>query len=106
MASKKKSQRVHARRRFWERYGVNFTLDMEQRMLNKIRKGESRLIHTESNRTTIRTIELDNREFTVVHDKERKTIVTALEPIGVSKKTSALLTMLKKRFGGRQTIND
>lgn len=90
--TKAQSQKIHAARRFNERYGVKLTQHVWDQILHKIKSGKSRLIEKQSLRVKIYdvSVELNKNDIInhshepsvikirVVYDKTRGTIVSAL----------------------------
>lgn len=76
--NKKKNQKRHARKRFLERLGVPLTQDFRDRIIGKIRRGETKVLEKPSNRVTKHRILIDGISFDVIYDRKRKTIVTVL----------------------------
>jgi len=79
MPSKKKSERLHARRRARERYGIEVGNHTRRKIIQAIQGGRSKAVRRTSTNKTVHDVTLDDG-FTVrvVYDKERKEIVTFL----------------------------
>ena len=75
---KKKAQRVHCRRRFFERYGMNMTNALHDQFVKTIQSGEARFIRKSSLRVSIFGIDHDGREIIVAYDKHRKQLASTL----------------------------
>jgi uncharacterized protein YjhX (UPF0386 family) len=91
---KAKAQRLHAKRRGAERYGLNLSNDDLAQIVRLIQEGKATLIEKQSNRVTIFDVEMARcyndephtctdctvRRVTtrVVYDKERKQIASFL----------------------------
>lgn len=78
MPSKKNAQRLHARRRAAERFGVHLTNEAEREILDKITSGKATFIRKESHRVSVFGVIFAGKETVVVYDRERKTIVTLM----------------------------
>ncbi len=76
--SKKKSQFIHAQKRFKQRFGINFSRSMNDFFVSLIQKGKAFFVEKQSCRISIWDIDYDQETFRVVYDKERKSIVTVL----------------------------
>jgi hypothetical protein len=78
--SKQKAQRLHARRRALERYGMEVGNGTRQQIINAIRQGRSTHVESQSHRISVHDVTLAHEELTVrvVYDKHRKEIVTFL----------------------------
>lgn len=84
--SKRKAQRKHLSRRLWERFGVQYTQQLESEWVRLIKQGRVRMIDKQSNRVSVYEIPIRNGDDLgfahAVYDKERKSIVTVLYPEG------------------------
>lgn len=81
MGSKKKSERLHARRRARERYGIEVGAHTRRRIIQAIQAGRSKPVRRTSNRNTVHDVTLDDELVVrVVYDNQRKEIVTFLPP--------------------------
>lgn len=78
MRSKKSCQYAHAKRRAYERYGLDYTRPVRNRLVNAIRDGHGTFLLRESHRLTHWMVE----GYRVVYDKQRKEIATFLPPYG------------------------
>lgn len=76
--NKKDCQAVHAIKRLEERYSFVGGKKFLGRIIGEIKGNNSEFIFKQSNRVAIHKVTLDEREFFVVYDKERKSIVTFL----------------------------
>jgi hypothetical protein len=86
MNGKAQSQRIHARRRFAERFpGLNFNKRVRQEMSSKIKKGLGICVARQSHRVSVLDLEYDGKTYRLVWDKHRKNIVTVL-PDGARQK--------------------
>lgn len=75
--SKKQSQWVHAKKRIFERYGLELNSDDRTELLIKIQKGHTQPIMNQSNRLVVHRVHYKKVMF-LVYDKQRQSIVTAL----------------------------
>lgn len=78
MPSKKKSQKKHAKRRAFERYGIVLNEDELKQIASYIRKGKADLIRKRSNRVSVYMVRWKDKSYPVVYDRLRRTIVTFL----------------------------
>jgi hypothetical protein len=81
--SKQRCQESHARRRFFDRYGVVLTEDLHRQLVRKIQGGLATFVESQSNRVSIFDVPHQNSEgdsVRVVYDKERHILVSALPP--------------------------
>jgi len=77
--NKAKSQKIHARKRGMQRYGLQIGPKTYDLLCNKIRKGEDAVfLMRESNRVSHYAVKHDGDWIPVVYDNNRSTIVTFL----------------------------
>lgn len=76
--SKLKCQRRHARRRFRERTGLNFSEKKERAFISKIQNNEAQLLENQSQRVGLYKVNYEGTDYKVVYDRNRKVIVTVL----------------------------
>jgi hypothetical protein len=76
--SKVRSERIHAKRRALERYGVAFSNDDLQDIVRKIQAGKATLVGRQSNRVTVWIVEHADMRLMIAYDKSRSSIVTFL----------------------------
>jgi len=76
--SKAKSLKSHAKRRFWERYGIQLTNNLENDIIKQITRGKAPLIDRQSTNRSIYRIMAENQSIPVLYDRKRKCIITAL----------------------------
>ena len=84
--SKAKAQTHHARKRFVERYNIEFTNDLQNELIGLVqgRLGSSAIIKfstKQSCRVTDYVIEREGTHLRFLYDRQRKNIVSAL-PLG------------------------
>ncbi|NMB91712.1 hypothetical protein GYA37_02600 [candidate division WWE3 bacterium] len=91
--SKKQSQKIHAKKRAVERYGVSFNSKDILQLVKAIQNEKAEFVEKISNRQTKFKVfvpeELKNKcpkhsEVLVIYDKKRKEIVTFLPPSGLN----------------------
>ena len=75
---KKLSERVHAKRRLVERYGLELNRRELRELVSQIQEAKATHIETQSNRVSLWRVSHGTIEIVVVYDKKRGTIVTAL----------------------------
>ena len=87
MATKAKTQKNHARRRFQERLGINLTNELHKIIVKKIQNNEAHLVEKQSNRVSVWDVDtngivsseyMDIKTIRVVYDSKSKNIVTTL----------------------------
>lgn len=78
MPSKRKSQRIHLRRRWEERVGGTISNRLHDKLVEMIKSGKSKPVRSTSNRVTIHAIIIEDQEYRVAYDKQRKQLVTVL----------------------------
>ncbi len=78
MVNKKKSQKIHARKRASQRYGMNFGPIRLNRAIEQIRNNEVIILERSSSSKKVFLVELDEEFCPVVYDNKRKEIVTFL----------------------------
>lgn len=76
--TKKQAQRIHAKKRFLERYRLDFTKELRREFVRIIQDGRARCLATQSNRISIFSVPYEGRWFEVVYDKTRHQVVTCL----------------------------
>jgi len=76
--SKASAQRMHAKRRAYERYGVSLNRTVYHQLVQKIIHQDAQFLKRQSLRVTLHRVEHDGIEYTVAYDKLRKTIITCL----------------------------
>lgn len=79
MASKASTQKRHARRRAYERFGVELTQNVVIPIRKAIEEGKAPLVHRQSHRVKLYMVELAGRPALAVYDHTRKVIVTFLD---------------------------
>jgi hypothetical protein len=88
MATKEQTIRIHAKRRFDERYGINLTESLHQELVAFIQSGQPEdFICAQSNRVSVWAVSIAEQytpkgqgaqRVPVAYDKVRKLLVTAL----------------------------
>ena len=78
MPKKRDTQVKHARRRFWERYGMRVQESDLNYMKNLIKTGKSTPVETQSLRVSVHDLEFREEMCRVVYDKMREVVVTVL----------------------------
>lgn len=76
--SKKSSQQKHAKKRALERHEIDLTQEDFKKIKDMIESGRSELLKKQSHRVSIRKIILNNNEYVIVYDHNRKTVVSFL----------------------------
>jgi len=76
--TKLESERIHAKQRFLERYGLDFNRHVRREFERLIICNQGYLVEKQSNRITVYDVIYEGKVYRVVYDKKRKTIVTAL----------------------------
>lgn len=71
---------THVRQRFLERYGVNMTAGMHQRIVDAIEAGQAILIAKQSDQKTVWDVVFDGRCFRVVYGPLGRQLLTVLPP--------------------------
>ena len=74
------AERIHAKKRFLERYGLVFSKEVRLKFERLIRCHQSCIVEKQSNRISVHDVIYNGEVYRVVYDKNRKTIVTALPP--------------------------
>lgn len=78
MKTKIFNQRIHAKKRLQQRFGININRHEYQELVKQIKCGRAKFLKRESNRVTLFLVEWQGRYIRVVYDGIRKNIVTAL----------------------------
>lgn len=79
MASKASTQKRHARRRAYERFGVELTQSVVVPIRKAIEEGRAPLLHRQSHRVGLYLVDLAGRKALAVYDRNRKVVVTFLD---------------------------
>ncbi|MFH0711779.1 MAG: hypothetical protein V1889_01600 [archaeon] len=80
MASKAKSQRIHAKRMAKMRYEIDFNNGLREQFIKMIQSGQAVFLYATSNRARTFAVKYNDRLIPVVYDNQRKEIVTLLPP--------------------------
>jgi len=77
---KRHCQKIHAKRRFAERFNVSMSIGDIYELINSIQLGKSTLLQKQSARISKHNVFCSklNKNVTVIYDCTRKTIVTVL----------------------------
>jgi hypothetical protein len=80
--SKSTAQRIHAKRKFMKRVGIQLTPELRRELSTKILTRKAELVQKQSNRISIydvkHTVKGKSETFRLVFDRMRKNIVTIL----------------------------
>ena len=76
--SKTKGQRIHAKKRASERYGLKINREIIKQCIQMIQNGEAKFLCKSSNTRTLFELTLEGKRVKVVYDKVRKNIATFL----------------------------
>lgn len=82
--TKEQSQNIHARRRFYQRFGIKLTKELKVHIVKMIQRGFATLVEKQTNRVSLFDVCIEGKTVRVVYDKQRKNIVSALWPEGIS----------------------
>lgn len=91
--TKTEAQREHCKKRFLERFGINFNKTVRHHFLNEIHSGHSTCIGFQSNRIKVHDVYYNGNIYRVVYDKIRDNIVTVLP-----RDENGRLTLPNKQF--------
>lgn len=75
------AQRLHAKKRASQRFGLALTTADLRQIAESIRRGNSTPIERQSNRVTLHRVEFKGEQYRVVYDRKRKEIVTFLPAV-------------------------
>ncbi len=75
---KKAAQRVHARRRAEERYGVELTGHARKMINSQIQDGKAKFLFRQSGRVTHWMVNFEGKDMFAVYDKKNNQVVTFL----------------------------
>ncbi len=75
---KKLNQRVHAKRRATQRYGIKFNRESYNQIIDLIQSGKATTISRRSNRISEKVVTYNGQEIHLIYDSLRHTIVTFL----------------------------
>lgn len=76
MSDKGDAQRDHCKRRFKERYGIEFNRHLRREFVQLIQHNQCHFVEKQSNRVSVWDLIHEGNVFRVVYDKQRKNIVT------------------------------
>ncbi len=76
--SKKSCQRIHAKRRLEERFGLTINRHQLRDLVLQIQSGKAEHLETQSNRISIKAVTVNGQKIAVVYDRNRQNIVTFL----------------------------
>ena len=92
MSSKKLSERVHARRRAMQRYGITFGRERRSALVRAIQTDKAVFLRAFSNRSKAFAVFYEENWYAVVYDNQRKEIITFLPPEFLERYRSRLKT--------------
>jgi hypothetical protein len=78
--SKQAAQKVHCKRRFYERYGIPLTDEMLADAVDQIQHQKGKYMGKQSFRLSIWQVMIAEQECIVIYDRERHSIVTCMPP--------------------------
>jgi len=78
MRRKEDCQRLHAKRRALQRYGLVLGVKEQEEIIKLIQRGKAKFINRDSLRVTIFAVEYEGKLLKVVYDGERKTLASVL----------------------------
>lgn len=76
--SKAKTQRIHAARRCFQRYGFRLSKRQQDQIVHQIELGDAELVEHQTNRVSVFKANCEDQELYVVYDKKRKTLASVL----------------------------
>ena len=78
--SKEQAQRIHAQRRFLQRFRIEFTIELHHEVVEMIRSKDrrARFVKRESLRVSLWEVEVSGFRCQVAYDRKRGTIITVL----------------------------
>jgi hypothetical protein len=77
-------ERIHVKRRFKERFGIDLTRIKRRDIINMILSGRATFIEKESNRISLYDVNIEHQVIRVAYDRLRKELVTAMVPSIIS----------------------
>lgn len=75
---KDKGQRIHFKKRLFERYGLNINREEMTDLVKQITDGKAYFVRKSTNRISIFIVTYQGKEITVAYDKGRKQVVSAI----------------------------
>lgn len=78
--TKTECERIHVKRRFMERFGINLSRNKRIEIIKAIQNGKATFIKKESNRISLFDVDIEHQVVRVAYDNLRKEIVTAMVP--------------------------
>lgn len=82
--TKSECERIHVKRRFLERFGINLTRQKRLSIISMILQNRATFIKKESNRVSLFDVDFENQVIRVAYDRLRKELVTALVPTAIA----------------------
>ncbi|HEX7277887.1 MAG TPA: hypothetical protein VF244_10975 [Acidimicrobiales bacterium] len=76
--TKRDAERLHARIRARERYGIELGEASRSAIIRSIQTGTSTIVERQTNRVSVHDVDLDGQVVRVVYDRARKELVTFL----------------------------
>lgn len=76
--TKKDAERLHARKRASERYGIELNSKLRSNAVDQIQKGTAQFLCRESHRVTVWNVSINDILARVVYDSQRHEIITFL----------------------------
>lgn len=77
---KSSCQKIHAKRKAFQRYGVTLNRIDYRNLVHKIQEGKAIRLYRQSNRVTIWKVDFNGTSMIAVYDSARKTICSFLSP--------------------------
>ena len=76
--NKTQCQRIHAKRRAYERFDLELNRHQLRDLVQQIQNGKAEHIESQTNRVSIKRVTFEGKKYTVAYDKTRQTIITFL----------------------------
>lgn len=76
--AKAKAQKAHAKRRAFERLGIDLSKEEYRGIVAQIRNGRAKFLERQSLRVSLWAVDVVGAQAVAVYDKQRKTVATLL----------------------------
>lgn len=76
--TRKQNQRIHAKRRFMERFEIDFTKKIRREIISRINKKELLLLEKQGSRYWVYYCNIKSHDVAILYDRLKRNIVTCL----------------------------
>ena len=78
--TKSECERMHVKRRFLERFGIELSRKKRLQIIDEIQSGRATFIEKESTRVSLFDVSIEHQVVRVAYDRLRKELITAMVP--------------------------